>query len=342
MERKLTEVMTLPLPETKEQTLSKTSYKRLAEFAKKCDSIAIGPGLSQNKETQALIRSLIKNIDIPKVIDADGLNALLGHLDILKDSVVTPHPGEMSRLIGRSISFINKNKKTVAKNFASEYNVTIVLKGYRSIVASTKKDKEIIISNSELIKEELNIKEVKIAENEDEIVDINLKPDFKVLGPRFGKNMKDVITSLKKLSKKEISEFRSSKEVDISLNGENIKLTLDEVFVEIPFGHGIKSSIQSFFRKKLVEFTCTAAFDMHFFKYWKTDIEIQFAKFLNRHALQRFLPSKIVRREGQDFKVIIFKFFIQLFQVLKLRGKSTLRSSVDNQKYLATIVRQIN
>ena len=139
MERKLTEVMTLPLPETKDQTLSKASYKRLVEFAKKCDSIAIGPGLSQNKETQALIRSLIKNINIPKVIDADGLNALSGNLDILKDSVITPHSGEMSRLIGRPTSFINKNKKTVAKNFASEYNVTIVLKGHRSIVASTKK-----------------------------------------------------------------------------------------------------------------------------------------------------------------------------------------------------------
>ena len=139
MERKLTEVMTLPLPETKDQTLSKASYKRLAEFAKKCDSIAIGPGLSRNKETQILIRSLIKNVDIPTVIDADGLNALSGNLDILRDSVITPHPGEMSRLIGRPTSFIDKNKKTVAKKFASEYNVTIVLKGHRSIVASSKK-----------------------------------------------------------------------------------------------------------------------------------------------------------------------------------------------------------
>jgi len=139
MERKLTEVMTLPLPETKEHTLSKDSYKRLVEFAKKCDSIAIGPGLSQNKETQTLIRSLIKNIDIPKVIDADGLNALSGKLSILKNSVITPHLGEMSRLIGRSAAVINKNKKTVAKNFATEYNVTIVLKGHRSIVASSKK-----------------------------------------------------------------------------------------------------------------------------------------------------------------------------------------------------------
>jgi len=146
MERKLTEVMTLPLPETKEQTLSKASYKRLAEFAKKCDSIVIGPGLSQNKETQTLIRSLIKNVNVPMVLDADALNALAGHLNVLRntkyetrDTIITPHPGEMSRLIGRPASFINKNKKTVAKNFASEYNVTIVLKGHQSIVASPKK-----------------------------------------------------------------------------------------------------------------------------------------------------------------------------------------------------------
>jgi len=73
------------------------------------------------------------------VLDADALNALAGHLNLLRDTIITPHPGEMSRLIGRPASFINKNKKTVAKNFASEYNVTIVLKGYQSIVASAKK-----------------------------------------------------------------------------------------------------------------------------------------------------------------------------------------------------------
>ncbi|NQT95599.1 MAG: NAD(P)H-hydrate dehydratase, partial [Candidatus Omnitrophica bacterium] len=118
MERKLTEVMTLPLPETKEQTLSKAAYKKIAGFAKKCDCLAIGPGLSQNGETQDLIRSLIKNLKVPMVIDADGLNALVGHLKILRvknqqlRTIITPHPGEMARLTGKTKTFIQKNKKT--------------------------------------------------------------------------------------------------------------------------------------------------------------------------------------------------------------------------------------
>jgi len=144
MERKLTEVMTLPLPETKEQTLSKTAYRKIVAFAKKCDCFAIGPGLSQNKETQALIRLLIKDLKLPMIIDADALNAISGHLSIFRapktanrePKIITPHPGEMSRLFDKSSKFIQKNKKTVAKKFASEYNVTTVLKGCKTIVAS--------------------------------------------------------------------------------------------------------------------------------------------------------------------------------------------------------------
>jgi len=144
MQRKLVEVMTLPLPETKEKSLALSSYNKIIAFTKKADCVLIGPGLSRNRQTQVLIRSLIKDIKLPIVIDADALNALAGYLRILQASsikhpvsrIITPHPGEMARLAKLGISFINNNKKNVAKKFASEYNVTIVIKGHRTVVVS--------------------------------------------------------------------------------------------------------------------------------------------------------------------------------------------------------------
>jgi NAD(P)H-hydrate epimerase len=144
MARKLTEAMSLPLPETKDVTLSKKARRKILKFAKKrCNCVAIGCGLSRNKETQDLIRSLIRDLKLPLVVDADGLNALSGHLSILRTTndqrpttILTPHLGEMARLIDKKISFIEKNKKTIARDFSIEYNVTTVLKGYRTVVAS--------------------------------------------------------------------------------------------------------------------------------------------------------------------------------------------------------------
>ena len=80
------------------------------------------------------------------VIDADAINALVGHLDILRvmghgswvTKIITPHVGEMSRLTGLSIAKINKNRKTIAKRVASDYNITVVLKGHNTIVADKK------------------------------------------------------------------------------------------------------------------------------------------------------------------------------------------------------------
>lgn len=133
--RRLTEVMTKVLPETKAQSLSLKAFSQIKKFSEKADVIAIGPGLSQNRETQTLIRKVVSSINKPMVIDADGLNALVGHLDILPATVLTPHPGEMARLIARTKGFIRKDRKKVAKDFAAKYNVTLVLKGHRTVVA---------------------------------------------------------------------------------------------------------------------------------------------------------------------------------------------------------------
>ncbi len=130
------EVMTLPLPETNEATLSVKAYKKIKDFIKKVDILVIGPGLGQNKSTQSLVRKIIAKIDRPTVIDADGLNALVGHLDLLKATrILTPHPGEMARLLKISVDKVQKNREDVTQRFARDYKATVVLKGHNTVVA---------------------------------------------------------------------------------------------------------------------------------------------------------------------------------------------------------------
>ncbi len=139
--RKLTEAMTLPLPETSQGSLALKSFSQIRRFAKDKDVLAIGPGLSRNKSTQALIRKIISSINIPMVIDADALNALVGYMDILKNrralTVITPHPGEMGRILDRKTSYVQKNRRMLAKEFSGMYNIVTVLKGHRTVVADS-------------------------------------------------------------------------------------------------------------------------------------------------------------------------------------------------------------
>jgi NAD(P)H-hydrate epimerase len=141
------EVMTLPLPETHEGSLALGAYGKIKAFAKNADVLVIGPGLGQGKSTQALVRKIIKTIKKPTIIDADGLNALVNHLDILlttKDkrpaTALTPHPGEMSRLLGISVKQVQSNRKCIARDFSKKYKLILVLKGHNTIVASQKGD----------------------------------------------------------------------------------------------------------------------------------------------------------------------------------------------------------
>ncbi|MDD3087202.1 MAG: NAD(P)H-hydrate dehydratase [Candidatus Omnitrophica bacterium] len=130
------EVMTLPLPETKEGSLGISGFDRIKTFLEKCDLAVIGPGLTQNISTHKLLLKLLSKIDKPMVIDADGLNALVGHLNLLSNMhVLTPHPKEMSRLSGLSISDIQGNRSEVAKKFAKKYKITLVLKGHKTVVS---------------------------------------------------------------------------------------------------------------------------------------------------------------------------------------------------------------
>lgn len=138
IKNKLKEVMILPLPETKEGTLSLTAFNKINHFLKNVDVLIIGPGLGKNRSTYALVRKIIRKINLPTVIDADALNALNNYLNILKTHkgklILTPHPMEMSRLFSIDIDFIKKNRKLIAKKYAKHYNNTIILKGHNSVV----------------------------------------------------------------------------------------------------------------------------------------------------------------------------------------------------------------
>ncbi|MFH0878026.1 MAG: NAD(P)H-hydrate dehydratase [Candidatus Omnitrophota bacterium] len=140
--RKLTEAMFLPLPETRHQVLSKAGLPAIKDFLKKVDCLLIGPGLSRETPTQWLVRAVLTIVRAPLVLDADGLNALVGHLELLKriktTAVLTPHPGEMGRLLGISVAQVQRNRKRIAKDFALRYNVNLVLKGHDTIVASSR------------------------------------------------------------------------------------------------------------------------------------------------------------------------------------------------------------
>jgi ADP-dependent NAD(P)H-hydrate dehydratase / NAD(P)H-hydrate epimerase len=140
------EVMTLPLAQTSQGVLSSRSYGVIKDFLKKITVLVIGPGLSQDKSTQRLIRKIIGDSRMPTVIDADALNALAGHLGLLRVTgrklkvarILTPHPGEMARLLETSIAKIQGARKECAKNFSKKYGVTVVLKGHNSVVADYK------------------------------------------------------------------------------------------------------------------------------------------------------------------------------------------------------------
>lgn len=137
---KLTEVMVKPFFETRDSSLSLLAEKELLNFIQDCDCVAIGPGISRNKDTQALVRNIISKLDKPAVLDADGLNAIAGHVEILKKAksalVLTPHAGEMARLIDKDAAEIQNDRKNIAINFAHQYNIVLVLKGYQTVVAS--------------------------------------------------------------------------------------------------------------------------------------------------------------------------------------------------------------
>jgi len=144
VESKLLEVMSAGIPDGGSGTFRKDSVPALLEQVARADFLVIGPGLGMYEGAAEFIAELIPRIRVPFLIDADGLNALAGQVKVLRSAkapcIVTPHPGEMSRLTGESIEAIEASRIGSALHFAEEEGVTVILKGARTVIATPKGD----------------------------------------------------------------------------------------------------------------------------------------------------------------------------------------------------------
>lgn len=134
------ELMVRPLPSTSQGTLSLQGLAEIKQFCATQNVLAIGPGLSQQVTTQKLIRKVLQTTELPLVIDADGLNALKGNLMVLEAcrsrAVLTPHPGEFTRVFGGKLDDTAALRKKRASEVAKTCGVVMVLKGHHTVVAS--------------------------------------------------------------------------------------------------------------------------------------------------------------------------------------------------------------
>lgn len=140
MEVKMTEVMTIPLAETDDSTLSMHAYDVITEKLKWADAVLIGPGISKNEETCELVRAIVKENDCNFIIDADAIFAFKNNLNLLKNKniILTPHLGEFSKLTGLNADEIKKDFYKYTVEFSQKYNVILVLKNSPTIVTDGK------------------------------------------------------------------------------------------------------------------------------------------------------------------------------------------------------------
>lgn len=140
LEVKLTEALTRPLPEvSRKRVLARRALGEVMKYISDVDAVAVGPGLSQHFETQELVRRVIARRDKPTVLDADGINAFAKDNSTLRENhaslIITPHVGELSRIVGAPIAEILADRKTWAKKAAAMFNCVCVLKGAPTFVA---------------------------------------------------------------------------------------------------------------------------------------------------------------------------------------------------------------
>jgi ADP-dependent NAD(P)H-hydrate dehydratase / NAD(P)H-hydrate epimerase len=136
------EYMTEALAATNDGTIARANLgERFAATAKGRTVLAIGPGLGQNEETQEFVRTIVKSTNLPTILDADGLNAFAGRADELRERksaflAITPHPGEMARLLGSSVKDVEADRVNTATDAAKRWNAHVILKGSHTIIAA--------------------------------------------------------------------------------------------------------------------------------------------------------------------------------------------------------------
>ncbi len=140
IQQQIFEAMSIPAAESIDGTFGIGAEDELLKAAARMNSCAIGPGLSTHYETVQMVRMFVRRLAIPLVIDADGLNALVGSLDVLKKVkvpvILTPHPGELGRLLGISAADVQKDRIGIASEFSAKYKVILVLKGAGTVIAA--------------------------------------------------------------------------------------------------------------------------------------------------------------------------------------------------------------
>ena len=138
------EYMTEPLVSTVAGTVSaaNVSSGRFSKILEGKTTLAVGPGLGTHPETQQFVRDVVRDSPIPVILDADGLNAFVGHTDLLRTRkspflAITPHPGEMARLLGVKTADVQSDRVKAASDAATRWNVHVILKGFHTVVASS-------------------------------------------------------------------------------------------------------------------------------------------------------------------------------------------------------------
>ncbi len=146
------EVMTVPLPTTDAGSISSRALENqlFASILKGKRCIGIGPGLSTHLDTQQFLRTVVADRSVPIVLDADGLNAFAGRAEELKNPdgmiAITPHPGEMARLLSSTAQEVQKNRIGIARKAAADWNAHVILKGQQTVIASP--DGEVFVNST--------------------------------------------------------------------------------------------------------------------------------------------------------------------------------------------------
>ncbi len=137
--KKISEAIFYVVPEDKNGFITYKFLGDILKESKKCTAVLVGCGLGWNQSTKNITYELIRNLNIPLIIDADGINVVSENIDILKEAkteiILTPHPKEMSRLTSKDVETIAANKAKYAREFSEKYEITTVLKGNKTAIA---------------------------------------------------------------------------------------------------------------------------------------------------------------------------------------------------------------
>lgn len=152
LEVKLTEAMTLPFPETTDLCFSEEAVQAVLGLSESFTAVALGPGIGSSEQTKQFVRALVSMLRLPIILDADGINAYAGAIELLRRPTdwpaiaLTPHPGELSRLLKVPVSEIQQDRIGYARSTADLIRAWVVLKGARTVIAGP--DGEVFINQT--------------------------------------------------------------------------------------------------------------------------------------------------------------------------------------------------